>query len=138
MSLMPKKVKHRKVQRGYNPKGTVAYRGNEIAFGSFGLKATEGGLISARQIEAARRAMTRFIARGGKVWIRIFPDTPITKKGEQVPMGKGKGTPDHFSAKVSAGRILFELDGVPKNVAAEAMRLAGHKLSVTSKFVSKD
>lgn len=138
MSLMPRKVKHRKVQRGYNPTGTIAYRGNSIAFGSFGLKATEGGIISARQIEAARRAMTRFIARGGKVWIRIFPDTPITKKGEQVPMGKGKGTPDHFSAKVSAGRMLFELDGVARSVAAEAMRLAAHKLSVKAKFVVKE
>lgn len=135
---MPKKVKHRKVQRGYNPAGTVSQRGNQIAFGSFGLKATEGGIVSARQIEAARRAMTRFIARGGKVWIRIFPDTPITKKGEQVPMGKGKGTPDHFAAKVSAGRVLFELDGVSKETAAEAMRLAGHKLSVTSRFIVKE
>ncbi|MFA9262060.1 MAG: 50S ribosomal protein L16 [Undibacterium sp.] len=138
MNLMPRKVKHRKVQRGYNPVGTVASRGDKISFGAFGLKATEGGIISARQIEAARRAMTRFIARGGKVWIRIFPDTPITKKGEQVPMGKGKGTPDHFAAKVSAGRMLFELDGVPKATAAEAMRLAAHKLSVKSRFVVKE
>jgi large subunit ribosomal protein L16 len=138
MNLMPRKVKHRKVQRGYNPVGTVATRGDRVSFGSFGLKATEGGIISARQIEAARRAMTRFIARGGKVWIRIFPDTPITKKGEQVPMGKGKGTPDHFAAKVRAGRMLFELDGVSKETAAEAMRLAAHKLSVKSRFIVKE
>lgn len=138
MQLMPRKVKHRKVQRGYDPTGTVATRGHKISFGSFGLKATEGGLISGRQIEAARRAMTRFIQRGGKVWIRIFPDMPMTKKGEQTPMGKGKGSPDHFVAKISAGRMLFELDGVSQKVAAEAMRLAAYKLSVKSKFVVKD
>ena len=138
MQLMPRKVKHRKVQRGYDPKGTVATRGDKVSFGSFGLKATEGGLISGRQIEAARRAMTRFIQRGGKVWIRIFPDMPMTKKGEQTPMGKGKGSPDHFVAKVSAGRMLFELDGVSAKVAAEAMRLAAYKLSVKSKFVVKE
>lgn len=138
MQLMPRKVKHRKVQRGYDPKGTIATRGDKISFGSFGLKATEGGLISGRQIEAARRAMTRFIQRGGKVWIRIFPDTPMTKKGEQTPMGKGKGSPDHFVAKVSAGRMLFELDGVPEKVAAEAMRLAAYKLAVKSKFIVKE
>ncbi len=135
---MPRKVKHRKVQRGYDPKGTVATRGDKVSFGSFGLKATEGGLISGRQIEAARRAMTRFIQRGGKVWIRIFPDMPMTKKGEQTPMGKGKGSPDHFVAKVSAGRMLFELDGVSEKVAAEAMRLAAYKLSVKSRFVVKE
>lgn len=134
---MPRKVKHRKVQRGYDPKGTVATRGDKVSFGSFGLKAMEGGLISGRQIEAARRAMTRFIQRGGKVWIRIFPDMPMTKKGEQTPMGKGKGSPDHFVAKVSAGRMLFELDGVSEKVAAEAMKLAAYKLSVKSKFVVK-
>lgn len=138
MNLMPRKVKHRKVQRGYDPKGTIATRGDKLSFGSFGLKATEGGIISARQIEAARRAMTRFIQRGGKVWIRIFPDTPFTKKGEQVPMGKGKGSPDHFAVKVSAGRVLFELDGVPKGTAAEAMRLAAHKLAVKSRFIAKE
>jgi large subunit ribosomal protein L16 len=138
MQLMPRKVKHRKVQRGYDPKGTVATRGDKVSFGSFGLKATEGGLISGRQIEAARRAMTRFIQRGGKVWIRIFPDMPMTKKGEQTPMGKGKGSPDHFVAKVSAGRMLFELDGVSEKVAAEAMRLAAYKLSVKSRFVVKE
>ncbi|TXH02041.1 MAG: 50S ribosomal protein L16 [Candidatus Moraniibacteriota bacterium] len=137
MQLMPRKVKHRKVQRGYDPKGTVATRGDKVSFGSFGLKAMEGGLISGRQIEAARRAMTRFIQRGGKVWIRIFPDMPMTKKGEQTPMGKGKGSPDHFVAKVSAGRMLFELDGVSEKVAAEAMKLAAYKLSVKSKFVVK-
>lgn len=134
---MPRKVKHRKVQRGIHPSKLVALRGNQVSFGSFGLKAMQGGIVSGRQIEAARRAMTRFIERGGKVWIRIFPDTPVTKKGEQVPMGKGKGTPDHFVAKVGAGRVLFELDGVTRAMALEAMRLAAHKLAVKTKFVEK-
>jgi large subunit ribosomal protein L16 len=97
----------------------------------------EAGIVSARQIEAARRAMTRYIQRGGKVWIRIFPDTPVTKKGEQTPMGKGKGSVDHFVAKIAAGRVLFELDGVTKVQAAEAMRLASHKLAVKTKFVER-
>ena len=97
----------------------------------------EEGLISARQIEAARRAMTRSIQRGGKVWIRVFPDKPMTKKGEQTPMGKGKGSVDHFVAKVQSGKVLFELDGISKVAAAEAMRLAAHKLSVKTKFIEK-
>ena len=108
-----------------------------MSFGSFGLKATEQGIISARQIEAARRAMTRSIQRGGKVWIRIFPDKPMTKKGEQTPMGKGKGSVDHFVAKIRAGRVLFELDGISKEAAAEAMRLASHKLAVKTRFIEK-
>jgi large subunit ribosomal protein L16 len=134
--LMPKKVKFRKIQRGGALRG-VAGRGTEISFGSFGLKAAENGLVSSRQIEAARRAMTRYIQRGGKIWIRIFPDKPMTKKGDETPMGKGKGTVDHFVAKVYSGRILFEMDGVAEKAAAEAMRLAAHKLSVKSKFVKK-
>ena len=105
--LMPKKVKHRKVQRGGRIRG-VATKGNKLSFGSFGLKAMEGGLISSRQIEAARRAMTRCVQRGGKIWIRIFPDKPMTKKGDETPMGKGKGSVDHFVAKIKQGRILFE------------------------------
>lgn len=136
MLLMPRKVKHRKQQRGGMPKGP-ATRGAKVSFGSYGLKTLEAGIIQARQIEAARRAMTRYIQRGGKVWIRIFPDTPVTKKGEQTPMGKGKGSVDHFVAKVALGRVLFELDGVTKEQAMEAMRLAGHKLSVKTKFVER-
>src|SRR3989344_8871612 len=134
--LMPRKVKHRKVQRG-GWSGTPAPRGGQVSFGSFGLKALEEGLISARQIEAARRAMTRSVQRGGKLWIRVFPDKPMTKKGEQTPMGKGKGSVDHFVAKVQSGKVLFELDGIPKAAAAEALRLAAHKLSVKTKFVER-
>jgi large subunit ribosomal protein L16 len=135
--LMPKKVKHRKVQRGGAIRGK-ATRGTSISFGSFGLKAMNSGLVTARQIEAARRAMTRYIQRGGKIWIRIFPDKPMTKKGDETPMGKGKGSVDHFVAVVRAGRILFEMDGVKMEVAQEAMRLSSHKLGIRTKFVSKD
>lgn len=136
MLLMPRKVKHRKTHRGGWPKGPSG-AGATVSFGSYGLKAMEAGLISARQIESARRAITRFIHRGGKVWIRIFPDKPMTKKGEQTPMGKGKGSVDHYVSKVTAGKILFELDGVPRESAQEAMRLAAHKLSVRTKFVDR-
>lgn len=137
MLLMPRKVKHRKVQRG-GWSGKPATSGTTVSFGSYGLKTEEEGLISARQIEAARRAMTRSIQRGGKVWIRIFPDKPMTKKGEQTPMGKGKGSVDHFAAKVRAGKVLFELDGISKTAAKEAMRLAAHKLSLKTRFVEKE
>ena len=133
---MPRKIKHRKVQRG-GWSDQPATSGTKVSFGSFGLKVMEEGLISARQIEAARRAMTRSIQRGGKVWIRVFPDKPMTKKGEQTPMGKGKGSVDHFVAKVQSGKVLFELDGISKVAAAEAMRLAAHKLSVKTKFIEK-
>jgi len=135
--LMPKKVKHRKVQRGGRIKG-IANRGSSVNFGTFGLKSLETGLISARQIESARRAMTRYVQRGGKIWIRIFPDKSITKKGSEVPMGKGKGTVDHFVAVVRPGRIMFEMDGVKKDVAKKAMELAAYKLSVKTKFIAKD
>ena len=135
--LMPKKVKHRKVQRGGQVKGKAGRR-NKLSFGSFGLKAMSAGLVSARQIEAARRAMTRYIQRGGKVWIRIFPDKPMTKKGDETPMGKGKGAVDHFVAVVKEGTVLFEMDGIKMEVAKEAMRLASHKLSVKSKFATKE
>lgn len=135
--LMPKKVKHRKIHRGGAIRG-VATKGNTISFGSFGLKAMTSGLISARQIEAARRAMTRYIKRGGKIWIRIFPDKPMTKKGDETPMGKGKGSVDHFVAKTKQGRVLFEMDGVTEDLAREAMRLASHKLNVKTKFLVKD
>lgn len=134
---MPKKVKHRKIQRGGRIRGN-ATRGNSVSFGSFGLKATGASLISARQIEAARRAMTRYVQRGGKIWIRIFPDKPMTKKGEQTPMGKGKGAVDHFVAVVKPGRILFEMDGIKEEVARKAMSLAAYKLNVKTKFVSKE
>lgn len=134
--LMPRKVKHRKIHRG-GWSGSPATSGDKVSFGGYGLKAVEEGLVSARQIEAARRAMTRSIQRGGKVWIRIFPDKPMTKKGEQTPMGKGKGSVDHFVAKVRAGKVLFELDGISKKEAAEAMRLASHKLAIKTKFVER-
>lgn len=134
---MPKKVKHRKMQRGGEIRGN-ATRGTSLSFGSFGLKATEANLVSSRQIESARRAMTRYIQRGGKIWIRIFPDKPMTQKGAETPMGKGKGTVDHFVCVVKPGRVLFEMDGVKEKVAREAMRLASYKLNVKTKFVSKE
>ncbi len=134
--LMPKKVKHRKHQKG-RMRGT-AHRGSSLAFGSFGLKSLDTSFVSSRQIEAARRAMTRYIQRGGKVWIRIFPDKPITKKPAEVPMGSGKGSLDHFSAVVKRGRILFEMDGITKEIAEEAMKRAADKLPVKTKFITKE
>lgn len=134
--LLPKKVKYRKSHRGKN-RGQ-AYRGNKISFGEFGLQAIEGGLISSRQIEAARRAITRYIKRGGQVWIRIFPDHPVTSKGTETPMGSGKGTLDHFVAKTKPGNIIFELSGVQQAIAKEAFRLASHKLSISTIFIVKD
>ncbi|MDR3559596.1 MAG: 50S ribosomal protein L16 [Candidatus Pacebacteria bacterium] len=135
--LMPKKVKHRKIQRGGAIRGTAG-RGNELNFGTFGLKSKEANLVSARQIESARRAMTRYIQRGGKIWIRIFPDKPMTKKGDETPMGKGKGAVDHFVAVVRPGTVMFEMDGVKRETAKEAMRLASYKLNVKTKFVEKE
>lgn len=134
--LMPKKIKHRKQQKG-RMRGK-AQKGNTIAFGSYAIKTTEACWITSRQIEAARRAMTRYIQRGGKIWIRIFPDKPITAKAAEVPMGSGKGSLDHFSAVVKPGKVLFEMDGVKEEIAKEAMRLASHKLPVKTEFVSKD
>jgi large subunit ribosomal protein L16 len=134
--LMPKRVKYRKQMRG-RMRGK-AQRGAEVHFGDFGLQALEPGWVSARQIEAARRAMTRYVKRGGKIWIRIFPDKPVTKKPAEVRMGSGKGAPDHWVAVVKPGRILFEMAGVPVEEAAEAMRLASHKLPVDVKFVVKE
>lgn len=133
--LQPKKVKHRKWQRG-RTRGTET-RGTELAFGAYGLKALEARWITARQIEAARRAMTRSIERGGKVWIRIFPDKPVTRKPPEVTLGGGKGSVDHYVAPIRSGRILFEMDGVSREVAQEAMRLAAHKLPVKTKFISE-
>lgn len=124
------------MHRGGKIKGK-ATRGTHLSFGSFGLKAMEGGLISSRQIEAARRAMTRYVQRGGKIWIRIFPDKPMTKKGDETPMGKGKGSVDHFVARIQPGRVMFEMDGVSREIASEAMSRAAHKLCVITKFISK-
>lgn len=133
--LQPKKVKHRKWQRG-RTRG-VETRGTELSFGSFGLKALEARWITARQIEAARRAMTRYVQRGGKIWIRIFPDKPVTRKPPEVTLGGGKGSVDHYVVPVRPGRILFEMDGVSDEAAEEAMRLAAHKLPVKTRFVKK-
>jgi len=133
--LMPKKMKHRKLQRGRT--GGVAVRGSTLSFGRFGLKVQAPGWISARQLEAARRAMTRYVARGGQIWIRIFPDKPVTATSPETPMGKGKGSVDHFVAVAKPGRILFEMDGVTREVAHEALRLASHKISLPTKIVEK-
>ena len=134
--LIPKKVKHRKHHRGHTKGKATA--GNDIAFGSFALKAMESSWVTARQIESARRAMTRYVQRGGKIWIRVFPDKPVTVHGNESPMGGGKGAVDHFVAVVKKGRILFEMDGVTLDQAKEAMRLASHKLPVKSKFLIKE
>ena len=134
--LMPKRVKHRRVQRGRM--SGVAKGGYTIAFGDYALMTEEPAWITARQIEAARRAMTRYVKRGGKIWIRVFPDKPVTKKPAEVRMGSGKGAPDHWVAVVKPGRILFEMSGVPVNEAAEAMRLAGMKLPVNMKFLVRE
>jgi large subunit ribosomal protein L16 len=136
MVLLPKKTKHRKVRKGKN--GGVATRGQYVAFGDFGLQSQSNERITSRQIEAARQAMTRHIARGGKIWIRIFPHTPVTKKPLDVKMGSGKGNPEFFVAKVKAGTVLFEMKGVEEPVAREAMRLASHKLPVKTRFVVKE
>jgi large subunit ribosomal protein L16 len=133
--LAPKKVKYRKMMKG-NMRG-AAYRGNDIDFGDYGLQALEPGWVSTRQIEAARIAMTRFIKRGGKVWIRVFPDKPITKKPAETRMGKGKGAPEDWVAVVKPGRILYEMEGVTEDVAREAFRLAAHKLPIATRFVKR-
>jgi len=134
--LMPKKVKYRKQQRG-RMKG-IATRGNELSLGEFGLQATEPGWVTSRQIEAARIAMTRYTKRGGNVWIRIFPDKPVTKKPAETRMGSGKGAPEYWVSVVKPGRIMFEIGGIPEDVAREALRLAGHKLPIKTKFISKE
>ena len=134
--LKPSKVKYRKQQRG-RMRGK-AYRGGELAFGDMGLQVLEPGWITARQIEAGRIAMTRAVKRGGKIWIRIFPDKPVTKKPAEVRMGSGKGAPDHWVAVVRPGRILFEMAGVEREAAVEAMRLAAHKLPVATKVVVRE
>ena len=133
--LSPKRVKFRKQQRG-RMKG-LARRGSSLNFGEFGLQAVECGKINARQIEAARIAMTRHVKRGGKMWIRIFPDKPFTKKPAEVRMGKGKGAPEGWEAVVKPGRILYEMEGVDREMAKEALRLAAHKLSVKTRFIER-
>ena len=134
--LQPKRVKHRKMHRGRM--SGLALTGNSIAFGDFGLKALEPAWITARQIEAARRAITHHLKRGGKVWIRIFPDKSVTSKPAETRMGSGKGAPDHWVAVVKPGRMMFEIGGVREDLAKEALRLAAHKLPIGVKFVSKE
>jgi len=134
--LQPKRVRFRKVQKGR--RGSEALRGNTVAFVDFGLQALESSWITARQIEAARRTITHHIQRGGNIWVRIFPDKPITKKPAETRMGSGKGAPDHWVSVVKRGRIMFEMAGVDKDVAKEAMRLASHKLPIDTRFMAKE
>jgi large subunit ribosomal protein L16 len=133
--LMPRKMKYRKLQRGVT--SGVSVRGSKLAFGRWGIKVIEPGWISARQLEAARRAMTRYVQRGGQIWIRVFPDKPVTQTSPETPMGKGKGSVDHFVVAVRPGRILFEMDGVTEAVAYEALRLAKHKIGLRTKIIEK-
>lgn len=134
--LMPKRVKYRKKQRG-RLKG-MAHRGNQIAFGDYGLQAVEAHYVTSRQIEAARRAIVRYIRRGGKIWIRIFPDKPFTKRAAETRMGSGKGAVEYWMAPVKPGRVMFEMAGVPEATAREAFRLASHKLPMRTQFVSRE
>jgi large subunit ribosomal protein L16 len=134
--LSPKRVKHRKVQKGR--RRGFSYRGSAVSFGSWGLQALEAGFLTSRQIEAARIAMTRQAKRGGKVWIRIFPDKPLTSKPAETRMGKGKGSPEKWVAVVRPGRVLYEMDGVADEVAREALRLAQHKLPIATKIVKRE
>jgi large subunit ribosomal protein L16 len=134
--LSPKRVKFRKVQKG-RTRG-LAYRGGDVSFGDFGLQATTSGWITARQIEAARIALTRHVKRGGKIWIRVFPDKPVTKKPAETRMGTGKGAPEYWVAVVRPGRVLYELEGVAEDVAREALRLAGHKLPISTRVVKRE
>lgn len=136
--LLPKKVQHRKWHKGRRRNEGVATRINQVSFGEFGLKSQSHGWITSRQIEAARRVLTRYVRRGGKIWIRIFPDKPVTKKGNETPMGGGKGAPDHFVAVVKPGTVLFEMGGIPKEAAEEAINLAGYKFGLKTKFVEKN
>ncbi len=133
--LMPKKVKYRKQQKG--KRRGKAWRGSEVTFGDYGLKAMESGWVTDRQIEAGRVAITRFIKRGGKIWIRIFPDKPITKKPAETRMGKGKGAPEGWVAVVRPGKIIYEMEGIDESNAQEALRLAAHKMSIRTKFVKR-
>jgi large subunit ribosomal protein L16 len=135
--LIPKKVKHRKWHKGRARNKRMATDKIDLSFGSFGLKATTSSWVNSRQIEAARRTIIHHFKRGGKLWIRIFPDRPVTTKGAEMPMGKGKGAVDHYVSVVKPGMIMFEVDGITEEVAREACRLAGHKLPVRTKFVKK-
>ena len=135
--LIPKKVKHRKWMKGRARNRKVETRGTELAFGTFGLKAESAAYVNSRQIEAARRTISNFIKRDGKVWIRVFPDKPITKRPPELTMGGGKGAVDHYVFPVKPGRVLFEMDGVDPETAKEALRLAGHKLPVRTRIISK-
>ena len=135
--LTPKKVKHRKWHKGRRRNKGVETRGTELNFGSFGLKAMEHKWITARQIEASRRAIIRYLRKGGKLWIRIFPDKPVTEKGTEVPMGGGKGSVDHYVASIKPGRILFEIEGIEQEMAEEAFSRATDKLPIKTKFITK-
>ena len=135
--LLPKKVKHKKWQKGRSKGRKVETRGVALSYGSFGLQATESAWVNSRQIEAARKAITFFTKKGGKMWIRIFPDKPITKKPPEVTLGGGKGAVDHYVFPVRPGRVLFEVDGVKEDVAKEALKRAGHKLPIKTKVISK-
>ena len=135
---MPKKVKHRKWMRGRSRSRIVETRGTELSFGAYGLKALDKKWITARQIEAARRAILRYLKKGGKLWIRIFPDKPVTKKGTEVPMGGGKGSVDHYVFAIKPGRVIFELEGVKEEVAREAFRVAVDKLPIKTKFIKRE
>jgi len=134
--LSPKRVKFRKVQKG-NTNG-LAYRGSQVSYGDFGLQAVDGGWITARQIEAARIAISRYVKRGGKIWIRIYPDKPVTKKPAETRMGTGKGAPELWVAVVQPGRVLYEIEGVEEAVAKEALRRAGHKLPLGTRFIRRE
>lgn len=135
--LLPKKVLHRKWQKGRARQKGIATRTNKLSFGEFGLKTEDHGWVTSRQIEATRRVLTRYVRRGGKIWIRIFPDKPVTKKGNETPMGGGKGAPDHYVAVVKPGTVLFEMSGVTTESAKEAFTLAGHKLGIKTKLILK-
>jgi large subunit ribosomal protein L16 len=135
--LMPKKVKHRKWNKGRKRNKGISSTRTELNFGTYGLKAMSHAWVTARQIEATRRTLTHYLKRGGKVWIRIFPDRPVTQKGAEVPMGSGKGAPDHFVVVIKPGTVMFEMEGVPLDKAREAMRLASFKLPVKTKFLHK-
>ncbi|OGH60193.1 MAG: 50S ribosomal protein L16 [Candidatus Magasanikbacteria bacterium RIFCSPHIGHO2_01_FULL_33_34] len=135
--LLPKKVKHRKWHKPRRLNKGIASRTNTVAFGGFGLKAMDHSWVTSRQIEAARRVLTRYVRRGGRVWIRIFPDRPVTSKGSEMPMGKGKGAPDHYVCTVKPGTVLFEMGGVPDDKAIEALILASHKMPLKAKVVKK-
>lgn len=135
--LAPKKLKHRKQQKGRKTERTFESRGTKISFGSFGLKAMGAKWITGNQIEAGRRAIIRYLRKGGKLWIRVFPDKVITKKGQEVPMGGGKGSPDHYVCPIKPGRMIFELEGISEADAKEALRKAGDKLPIKTRFVKK-